>query len=149
MTRQLVAGYSVDGVLANQMLSATGAANPSETYKNKLLTVGIGANSPYALTSLPAANAWGVVAVDFNNDTGLVSISRDGVAWSVTQREKKGNTIGDTGYVTIGLPSASTGLTDNLIGDFFLFGDSLRSEASDDMIAALIKALKADYGITA
>lgn len=148
-TRQLLNGYSHDGVLANQMLSAASAANPSEAYKRKLLSVGIGTLSPFAIANMPAPLSWGIVAIDFNNATGVVSLSMDGINWSAVQRTVGGNTIGGTGYLTIGMPSATTGLTDNLIGDTFVFGESLRSKATDSVIASLIAAMRIDYGIAA
>ncbi|WP_339429515.1 hypothetical protein [Pseudomonas taetrolens] len=147
VTRQLINGYSDSGILSNQMLSATGAGNPSPTFKNKLLTVGAGINSPFAITEMPDAEQWALVAVDYNDLNGVVSISRDGINWETAQRAVGGNSIGGTGYVTIGLPTANTGLTDNLVGDVFVFSDSLRAHAADDLIAGLMAAMAIDYGI--
>ena len=146
-TRQLLNGFSAEGVLANQMLTASGAANPTEAYKSKMLSVGIGTFSPFSIVNMPPSLSWGVVAIDFNNDTGVVSLSLDGISWSSVQRVVGGNTIGGTGYVTIGMPTTTAGLTDNLVGDTFIFGESLRAKSSDSAIASLIAAMKADYDI--
>ena len=146
-TRQLLNGFGADNVIANQMLTASGAANPTEMYKSKLLSVGIGTLSPFSIVNMPPSNTWGVVAIDFNNVTGVVSLSLDGVTWSDVQRIAGGNTIGGTGYVALGMPFATNGLTDNLVGDVFVFGESLRAQAGDAVITSLIAAMKADYGI--
>ena len=148
-SRQLLNGFGADDVLANQMLTASGSANSAEIYKSKMLSVGIGTLSPFAIVNMPPSLSWGVVAVDFNNDTGVVSLSLDGITWSSVQRVVGGNTIGGTGYVTIGMPTTTAGLTDNLVGDTFIFGESLRAKSSDSAIASLIAAMKADYGIAA
>lgn len=147
-TRQLLNGFGADNVIANQMLTASGAANPTEMYKSKMLSVGIGTLSPFAMVNMPPSNDWAVVAIDFNNVTGVVSISLDGVTWSTASRTPGGNAIGGTGYVAVGMPFATTGLTDNLVGDLFVFGESLRAQAGDPVIASLIAAMKTDYGIS-
>lgn len=146
-SRQLLNGFTAEGVLVNQMLTASGAGNPAEAYKSKLLSVGVGILSPFAIAGMPAPSTWGVVAIDFNNVTGVVSISRDGINWNAASRTPGGNTIGGVGYLAIGMPFATTGLTDNLVGDVFVFGRSVRDEVGDEIVASLVAALKQDYGI--
>lgn len=145
--RQLLNGFSIDGVLANQMLTTSGTFNSIDIYKRKMLFVGIGTFSPFSIVNMPLSLSWGIVAIDFNDDTGVVSLSLDGITWSSVQRVVGGNTIGGTGYVTIGMPTTTAGLNDNLVGETFIFGESLRSKSSDSAIASLIAAMKADYDI--
>lgn len=113
------------------------------------MTVACGGDgsTPTADIASPPPNAWAIFSVDWNDDTGVVSVSINGGA-PVTATKTTKHLVDATTTFTMGYQLSGSGLRDSGIGDLYLFGASQQgSSYGRGRIADLVAALKSHYGI--
>lgn len=134
---------------SNALLATMVRSYSSASSNNADLTVSCGGDSgsPIASVVNQAALTWGVVVADWNDDTGVVSLSLNGSAY-VTATKTTKHLVDANTAVAIGYPLTASSLRDSGVGDLYVFGASqLGTSYGRGRIADLVAALKSQYGI--
>jgi len=104
------------------------------------------ANTPAVIKPRPDG-AWIIVAIDYNDVTRVLSMALNGAAYTAVTKPAN-HAPGAGGYFTIGYPNSSASLRGSMLGDLYLFSDSLlKTPSGQDQLAAVVAGLKSDYGI--
>ncbi|RGE46970.1 hypothetical protein DZC30_00760 [Comamonas testosteroni] len=136
-------------IKSNTLLGTMARTYSQVNSTNTDLTVSCGGDSGSPIASVPnqAAGTWGVVVADWNDDTGIVSLSLNGGAY-VTATKTTKHLVDANTAVTIGYPLTASSLRDSGVGDLYLFSASqLASSYGKGRIADLVAALKSQYGV--
>lgn len=146
-----ISAFNVSDALTVSALRHYGSASTNTALQDGLYAGGGGIVPGTPSASTPTvkkpAGSWVVVAIDFNDNTLAASISANGGAFNTTATTTH-NTSGAGGYLEIGNHSSSSGMSNTLLGDLYVFSDSLLKTAlGQTQLAAVIAGLKSDYGI--
>jgi hypothetical protein len=139
-----LSAFDTAGTYLSGLTRAYGLA--SSTYANK-----IGANTGTTGTwafATPPTGSWGVVVVDYNNATRVLSVSVNQAATFVAATMPASYVPPAGAYVEIGYHIDASSIRNSKMGDLYTFNDSLlRTELGKAQLADLVAAMKADYGI--
>ena len=145
LATNFLSGFNVSDAYIATLLRNYGAAAGGFASK-----VAAGNTTTNNLASANApAGTWGVVVIDYNNDTKTMSVAVDqGASFSVTAMV---NTFAppEGSYLELGYHvDGGFGLRDSKIGDVYTFSDSLqRTSLGKTQTVDLVNQLKAYYGI--
>ncbi|HGY9636440.1 TPA: hypothetical protein ACOJPK_001877 [Pseudomonas putida] len=99
-------------------------------------------------TANPGAGVWGVVIVDYNNETRRISIALNQADTFVSGVKATDFAPGANSYLEIGYHIGSESLREAKVGDVYTFSDSLlRTDMGKNQLKDLVAALKTYYGI--
>ena len=117
------------------------------TTPDKLATFGSDTLLSGAAVVQRPAGDWIVAVVDFNDNTMQASIATNGGPF-VTTLKSTHHSPGADGYFEIGYHLSASGLRGSMVGELYLFNDSLlKTPLGQAQLAAVIAGLKSDYGI--
>jgi len=120
-----------------------GSANPTD----KFVAYGSDSVLSGAAIAQRAAGDWVVVVVDFNDNAMTAAMSVNGGAFVTAQRTAH-HAPGADGQFEIGYHLSASSLRGAMVGELYLFNDSLlKTPLGQTQLAAVIAGLKADYGI--
>jgi len=120
-----------------------GSASPSDKF------VAYGSDSVLSGAPIVArpAGDWVVVALDFNDNTMTAAVSVNGGAFVTSQRTGR-HAPGVDGQFEIGYHLSASSLRGTMVGELYLFNDSLLSSPlGKAQLEAVVAGLKSDYGI--
>ena len=139
-----LSAFAGDGTYISALTRVYGSA--ATIYPDKIGT-NTGITGTWAMTSPPTGN-WGIVVVDYNNATRVMSVSVNQASAFVSATKPASYEPPADAYVEIGYHIDPAGLRNSKMGDLYTFSDSLlRTELGKVQLADLVAALKVEYGI--
>ncbi|WP_339545152.1 hypothetical protein [Pseudomonas sp. RA_35y_Pfl2_P32] len=139
-----LSGFDAAGTYISALTRAYGIAASLNANK-------IGANTgtlgTFAFATPPSGN-WGVLVVDYNNATRVLSVSVNQAATFVAVTMPASYAPPAGSYVEIGYHIDTSSIRNSKMGDLYTFSDSLlRTELGKAQLTDLVAALKAEYSI--
>lgn len=143
-TVNIISGFTGGDAYTTCPLRHTGVAAGSQAYVS---AYGPDATVPN-VQALVSRDVWQIVVSDYNNETKTTSLGVNGLGSLSTLNKDVSLFPGATDYLEIGYHAGANGLRTTLVGDVYVFNTSmLRSNFLQGQLAALIAAMRADYGI--
>lgn len=117
------------------------------TYKGQFVSGGSGTTAPWARVNGPQVSGWCILTACYDDVTKQATVGLNGSDTS-TVLKTSGLLPDATSYWSVGYSKSAAGLQDSGIGDTYIFSESLLVTGyGQDRLAALVSALKTQYGV--